>query len=217
MLNEKEIEWIRKNIRNRGIETIDLEYEMLDHISLAMEEKLITGDSFRDAYKTVMAGFGPFGMKKLQEKKYGELRKKGYLLFFKNLITYFHPPKIALTLLIAAILLLLYKYLNNDSIVYYSSGAISFLIPMFYFIKRKIFRMTINFTMMKAMYQISGIIFYVTVYIPMIILMVEPRELSLFAQVLYSLIPLIACIAFLASLKQSIEDVEAEYGSLAVV
>lgn len=215
MLTKEQTDWIRTNIRNRGIETIDLEHEMTDHISSAVEEKLEHGIEFRDAYKSVVAAFGPFGLQRLQKEKYSRLKKKGYRMIFRNMKAYLKLPQIVLTLLIAAILYALYSIVEEDVYVVYVVLALALFSPLVYLLSSKQRReIKDNFTSIKAMYRINGeiaILYYIfinpiifgTAYMPSSILMIA------------SMVAVILSLAFYSSIVQSIADVKLEYGEMA--
>lgn len=136
-LSDNHINWIRNNIRNRGITSIDLEYEMVDHIASATEEQMSKGLSFRDAFKNVMFSFGPYGMEKLQEKKTKELHSRGYKLLWKNVLLFFRWPKILLTASVFFSSYVLLRFLNPDqqfiSASLQSLGMICLLIGIGFF------------------------------------------------------------------------------------
>ncbi|MCF8370964.1 MAG: hypothetical protein K9H64_05030 [Bacteroidales bacterium] len=214
MLTKEQTDWIRTNIRNRGIETIDLEHEMVDHISSAVEEKLDEGVAFRDAYKSVVNEFGPFGLKKLQYSKNIKLRKKGRRMIFRNMKAYLKPPKIALTLLIAAILFTLYSIIDIRYYVYYSVIAISLFAPVTYLLASKQRRqLKEKFTCIKAMYQINdnSIFLYYIFYVQIII---GDKPTSIAWMTISSMIVIILSLAFYASINQSIAEIKSEFGEL---
>ena len=127
-LTKEQIEAIRKNICNRGIDTIDLEYEMVDHIATAVEEKMEEGKTFYDAYKAVMVTFGPYGMEKLQKERNKKLEREGWKLAFQYLRTYFRLPKITLTIAIVLGLYSLYTLSSNAVFIFETLYIISMFV-----------------------------------------------------------------------------------------
>ncbi len=211
MLNVKQIQWIRTNIRNRGIETIDLEYEIVDHVSSAVEEKLAEGVSFIDAYKSVVNAFGPFGFKKLQSQKYAKLRKKGRRMIFQNMKSYFKFPKIALPFLIASILYSLYSYFDYDMYLFYGVIVFTLFTPMVYFISSKQRRkIRENYTSVKAMHQINNGIF-MTYYIFINPIVVRGLELPIAWLMVLSMIGVILALALFTSINQSISNIKNQF------
>ena len=117
-LTNHQVEAIRNNICKRGVETIDLEYEMVDHIATAVEEKMDEGSSFYDAFKAVMISFGPYGMEKLQKERNKKLIREGWKLAFQYFKTYFRLPKIILTIAIVLGLYSIYTLSSNAVFIF---------------------------------------------------------------------------------------------------
>ncbi|MEA3446355.1 MAG: hypothetical protein U9R19_16690 [Bacteroidota bacterium] len=212
MLTKDQTNWIRQNIRNRGIETIDLEHEMLDHISMAVIEKMEEGLSFREAYKSVLLTFGPFGLQKLQNLKYRQLRKKGYRMIYQNLGEYLKPPKIALTFLIAVVLYALYSFGPIKIYVFTSVLLAALVAPVIYFIASKKLRPARKkYSQLSSFHQIHGSGYFIIIYPMFMILPNNIEHISNYWAVFYSMIPVILCFAFFVSLKQSIAEIENDY------
>ncbi|MCF8370963.1 MAG: hypothetical protein K9H64_05025 [Bacteroidales bacterium] len=217
MLTKEQIDWIRTNIRNRGIETIDLEHEMVDHISTAVEEKLVEGIPLRDAYKSVVNSFGPFGLQKLQDLKYAKLRKKGRRMIVRNLRVYLNPPKIALTLMLTVVIYALYSF-NIDRInIFYPVVFIALVAPMFFLLgfKERI-KARENYSSMKALFQIHSIINWSMIIVIMPVLAKIIETSSIYMAVIITIIPVIVCLAFSLSIKQCMAEIKTEFGELAL-
>ena len=99
-ITEEQIEQIRKTIKMRGINTIDLEYEMVDHISTAVEEKMNEGYEFQSAFDEVLASFGHCGFSKLQKEREKKLRKEGRKKMNKHFISFFKLPQLMVTIIL---------------------------------------------------------------------------------------------------------------------
>lgn len=215
MLTKEQTNWIRTNIRNRGIETIDLEIEMVDHISSAVEEKLEDGIQFRDAYKSVVNAFGPFGLQKLQDQKYGQLRKKGFWMILRNLKVYLTPPKLALTLLIASILFALYSVDAIRAYVFYTIYLLALFAPLIYFLSSKErTHARKNYSSIKAIFQIYPILYYFIFYIPSFSISLKIETLPLYWIMSHSLLQIIVSLAFYLSINQSIAEIKSEFGEM---
>ena len=76
-LRDEQIEFIREDIRLRGIEMKALADDILDHICCAIENKMQDNQSFDEAYLSTISAFGPKGLKEVQEET-------NFLLTFKN-------------------------------------------------------------------------------------------------------------------------------------
>lgn len=66
-LTQIQIQLIRGDIRQNGIELIDLEEDLLDHICCAMEEEGFQHHSFEDLYSQIKKKVCPEGFRELQE------------------------------------------------------------------------------------------------------------------------------------------------------
>ena len=67
-LTELQIELIRGDIRQNGIEMSDLEDDLLDHICCALEEELDVNSSFESAYGKIKSLVCPNGYREIQEE-----------------------------------------------------------------------------------------------------------------------------------------------------
>ena len=67
-LNDNQVEMIRQNLRNGGIELINLEEDLLDHLCCSIEISMETGISFEQAYTKAFLDLSPNGFKEIQEE-----------------------------------------------------------------------------------------------------------------------------------------------------
>ena len=81
-LTDLQVELIRGNIRQNGIEMTDLEDDLLDHICCALEEELNVNSSFESAYSKIKSLVCPNGYREIQEEttqlltlKFNKMRK----------------------------------------------------------------------------------------------------------------------------------------------
>ncbi len=171
MLTQIQQNSIRINIAGRGIETIDLEAEMVDHISSAVEESMEKGKSFRDAYKATIIGFGPHGLEYLQNKKNKSLIKKGIKLIAYKFVEITTPPKVFISLIIGV---LVYFILNISpdrviafNILFYGVWLSSLCIYGIYTYKNH----KVRFSQINAFNSIFGISYYLVnpVFVPRMI------------------------------------------------
>lgn len=214
MLTKEQIDWIRTNIRNRGIETIDLEHEMVDHISTAVEEKLEEGVPLRDAYKTVVNSFGPFGLQKLQDLKYAKLRKKGRRMIVRNLKVYLTPPKVALTFLIAVVLYVLYSTDISRQYIVIAVIGIALLGPLFLISGfKEVIKAKEKYSSIKALYQVHSIIYWSTIFCMSFIVKIVEHS-TIYWAVILSIIPITVSLALSLSIKQSMAEITSEFGEL---
>ncbi|MGB1241935.1 MAG: M23 family metallopeptidase [Chitinophagales bacterium] len=66
ILSDKQIDWIAKDLRQRGLTYHLLKAELLDHVCCAMEAKVGEEGVFEEAYEEVIAGFGEEGISQTQ-------------------------------------------------------------------------------------------------------------------------------------------------------
>ena len=211
MLSKEQIESIRTNIRNRGIETIDLEIEMVDHISTAVEEKMQEGKSFRDAFKIVMIEFGPHGMSKLQQKKYNYLQRKGLKLIGEKYLELLTPPKVFASLCFTVILYVLFLYYPSE-ILFDTIGLIAFTIFLTSISYLKIKNFKKNYSQVKSFDRNLTIIYFLF-YLPYSRIFFYSNGYS---AIWKSIIIMSACIFFysyLSVFRKSYEELDFKYKS----
>ncbi len=160
MITQVQQNSIRINIADRGIETIDLEVEMVDHISSAVEYRIEGGMSFRDAYKATIIEFGPRGLEYLQADKNKLLIKKGLKLIAHKFVEITTPPKVFVSLLIGVLVYFVLSFSLDKSlsfnVLYYGLCFLSFVLYAFYYFKK----CKIKFSQINAFNSIFGIIYY---------------------------------------------------------
>ena len=116
MITEAQYESLYAFCRRHYVQYYDVQVELVDHISEAIEEKMKLNPklSFDQALDTVYAGFGIKGFADIvatREKMVSkQCRKQKWKLFF----SYFTVPKVAMTVCLFTVLLLLGKFLAQD-------------------------------------------------------------------------------------------------------
>ena len=80
-LKNHQIEFIEKDIRQRGLHYQPLEEDILDYICEAVEREMKNGVKFMDAYQKVMKEFGP--VEQIQEETINTLN---HVTMIKNFI-----------------------------------------------------------------------------------------------------------------------------------
>lgn len=76
-ITDEQIEFILDDIRRNGIETEDLQLNLLDHICCILEQSVQEGDRFEDVYQQVIQQFYKTELKEIESETQ-------YLLTFKN-------------------------------------------------------------------------------------------------------------------------------------
>lgn len=96
MLSDDQVDYIRKVLKKRGIETIDLLEEMTDHFVQAIEEREdeLPQLTLREALRQEVAKFGTFGMMKLQEDYQRKLEKEGLRILWRTFLSFWKIPQI---------------------------------------------------------------------------------------------------------------------------
>lgn len=101
-LNDDQKRQIRTYLRERGITYRELEDELFDHITSAVEAEMAKGNSFYEASKKVFLGFGKFGFRKIQAAYEDSLDQSGLQMLWQQFKTYLTYPKVFLTVLLLA-------------------------------------------------------------------------------------------------------------------
>lgn len=116
MITEAQYESLYAFCRRHYVQYYDVQVELVDHLSEAIEEKMKLNPklSFEQALDSVYAGFGIKGFADIvatrMQMVYEKCKKQKWKLFF----SYFTVPKIAMTVCIYAGLLLVGKFLTQD-------------------------------------------------------------------------------------------------------
>ncbi len=77
-LSEQQVDFILDDIRRRGIEMEDLQYNLLDHICCILEQELEEQDDFERLYDDVISRFYKTSLKEIQEETIQLLTLKHY-------------------------------------------------------------------------------------------------------------------------------------------
>jgi hypothetical protein len=116
MITEAQYESLYAFCRRHYVQYYDVQVELVDHLSEAIEEKMKVNPklSFEQALDSVYAGFGIKGFADIvatREKMVSkQCRKQKWKLFF----SYFTVPKVAMTVCLYAVSLLFGKFLAQD-------------------------------------------------------------------------------------------------------
>ena len=77
---------VERDVRNEGITFSHLEYDLLDHVCCDVEDRMSSGLSFDDAYKSVKSDIGIQGLRRVQEETLLLINKK-YRMMKKSMKT----------------------------------------------------------------------------------------------------------------------------------
>ena len=214
MLTKEQVEAIRINIRNRGVETIDLEIEMLDHISSGVEERMKLGASFRDAYKAVVLEFGPHGMSQLQSIKYDALRKKGLKLLIKEYLELLIPPKIFASLSISFLLYTIFYYFPSN-ILFKSVSISTFFIFFLSLLILKIKNYKKKYSQIKSYDQILSFVF-IMFNLPFYDFYINSQTTNILVKTLIIMLPSLFCYSYFVVFLQLYKGLEKDYNNYVI-
>jgi hypothetical protein len=86
-LTDKQIDFILNDIRRRGVEMEDLQYNLLDHICCIIEQNLEADGNFEDFYNTTIPKFFKHELWEIEEETINLLIFKHYYAMKKVMIT----------------------------------------------------------------------------------------------------------------------------------
>ncbi len=112
-VNQEQIERLYRFTREHFVEHYDLQTELVDHLSNAIEEEWKENPklSFEEALQKEFKKFGVFGFMDVVEKRQSALSKKYNLLIWKHFKEFFTIPKIVITISLVAGLFYFFKYI----------------------------------------------------------------------------------------------------------
>jgi hypothetical protein len=85
-ITDQQIEYILNDIRRNGVETEDLQFNLLDHICCILEQELKENDDFERFYKTTVRQFYKKDLREIEEETINLLTFKNYYAMRKLLI-----------------------------------------------------------------------------------------------------------------------------------
>lgn len=148
MLNEEQVQNLFEFCRKKGVRFYDLQCELVDHLSEAIEEKMKNTPmlNFDDALAEVYKGFGIFGFSHVVRDKEVAVGNRNYKKRIQHFKTFFSYPKIALTMMLAVLFSFpIYWFKNIDLGLYYLAlvsvtaalGLVLFFMQLFVFKRPK--------------------------------------------------------------------------------
>ena len=127
-LTELQIQELYTFTKKKGIDYIDLQDELVDHLVCAIDDKLADNPSltFEKVFQTEYKKFGIFGFDGILMERSKQLEKKALRLFLNDILGFFKIPKIFFTICLFSIFYYLMSFNYLVEIVYYSVGLSSF-------------------------------------------------------------------------------------------
>jgi len=102
VLTEQQIKHISKLIEYKGVNYIDVNQELTDHIATEVEDFIRQHPKvdYMTAVKTVFLKYGRFYFMKIEEEKEKQIEKQSLKEYFSELISFFTIPKVIFTILL---------------------------------------------------------------------------------------------------------------------
>ncbi len=85
-INDTQIDFIRSDIRARGVEMVSLQQDLLDHICCVIEQELDEDGDFERCYERVVARFYKKELREIQEETIHLLTHKNYYVMKKVML-----------------------------------------------------------------------------------------------------------------------------------
>lgn len=120
-VNPEQIERLYRFTLEHFVEHYDLQTELVDHLSNAIEEQWTENPklSFEDALQNEFKKFGVFGFSEVVEKRQNAMQKRYFKFVWTHFISFFKLPKIILTFaLIGLLFQTLYFFPFQEFIIY---------------------------------------------------------------------------------------------------
>ena len=142
MITEAQYESLFAFCRKHYVQYYDVQVELVDHLSEAIEEKMQANPklSFEQALEEVYAGFGIKGFADIVATRMQMVSKKSRNQKWKLFFSYFTLPKIAMTVCIYAAMLLIGKLLTQE----YHRGLFLFIVGIGLFIFEIVYTLKMN-------------------------------------------------------------------------
>jgi len=124
-VNQEQIERLYRFTREHFVEHYDLQTELVDHLSNAIEQEWKENPklSFEEALQKEFKKFGVFGFMDVVEQRQSALNKKYNLLIWKHFKNFFTIPKIIITISLVFGLFNFFKY-----VFFYEAMAVGMIL-----------------------------------------------------------------------------------------
>ncbi|ADR20670.1 hypothetical protein MATR_17050 [Marivirga tractuosa] len=153
-LSTEQIAQIKSWISKRGFTHTDVQYEIIDHVASAIEEKMEQQPELdlEQAFSEVHKSFGVFGFSTIEDSINGRIRKqlfKAYLKSGKELLTGY---KVLIPLLTILCLITFYQQLPKffdiaSLVIFYTFCFFSLLYSITYYLRKKHIKRYLSFKM----------------------------------------------------------------------
>ena len=207
MITEAQYESLFAFCRKHYVQYYDVQVELVDHLSEAIEEKMKENPklSFEEALDNVYAGFGIKGFADIVATRMEMVSKKSRQHKWKLFFSYFTVPKIAMTLCIYGGILLIGRWLTQDfqkGIFLSLLGLAVFVFEVLYIIQMNRLFKSQKKPLIYTSERISGVIhsgFFMQIFFSSSIFdYAEVKQMSFISYALISLFILVIFISILA-------------------
>jgi len=209
-LNESQIQELNSFTKKKGIEYIDLQDELVDHLVCAIEDELSKDPTltFEKVFLVEYKKFGVFGFDGVLMERTSQLEKKALRMFFSDLLSFFKIPKIFFTICLFISLYYLMSFSNLVEIVYYGVGLAALTLMLYnLFVRFKNIKETSRKYLVAHQYHFLtrsiGSFFYWIVVCPIFIRDGALLENPLICSIILTFIVLVVLIA-----KEQLENLE---------
>ena len=135
VLNEKQVDYILNDIRRNGIQTEELQYNLLDHICCVIENEMSPENDFDEIYRSVLPRFFKKELKEIQEETDLLLTFKNYYAMKKVMLRSGMFSAVAFT--IGAIFKIMH-WPGAGMMLVLAITSVSFVfLPIFFLVKKK--------------------------------------------------------------------------------
>jgi hypothetical protein len=158
-LTEDQLLTLHSFVRSKYVEFYDVQVELVDHLASEIERIWETDEtaSFETALNQVYRRFGIYGFTKITQQRRKTIRQAENALTWKEFKLFFQLPKIGITLLILASILLLSSQISPLAFVV-ANGVFSVLVMSVELFKRQRHKPTTNFKISAWQYSSSGML-----------------------------------------------------------
>lgn len=140
MLSEEQIQYLYKFCVKHYVRHYDLQVELVDHLAASIENEIHQDPklSFEEGLSKVYKGFGVMGFSNVITEKQVALAKSYQKDFWRNFLSYFTIPKVALTILTFVLLnipVFVFKFHDPELLymIYCLTAALGSIVATIYF------------------------------------------------------------------------------------
>lgn len=153
-LSTEQIEQIKSWISKRGFTHTDVQYEILDHVASAIEDKMEEDPdlTLETAFTQVHKSFGVFGFSSIEDSIMGRLRKEIFYAYLESGRSLLASYRALVPIILVLSLITIYQQLPQifeivSNILFYIFFSSTIIFPTLYFVRKKHIRKYLSFKM----------------------------------------------------------------------